>query len=294
MHLFSVIASLNFLKAMNTWLTKWETFTRFGLSKQTFSALMQTNNVISDLSSDLLSEGYKFVLKGRMQTDSLERRSSHYRQMSGGRFLVSLNEVINSESIIKMKSLLQHELEISALTTQSNQEYDEGILQEHILKLQSINYEHLVLSEKSLQVVAYISGYISHRLLKDGSCSDCVNLLLQDPILTEYLQNLDRGGLTLPSSTLNHYMVSAFCVLEASETEIVQTTIPWLSLRLLQEVSQSWNSGFARISHTEQARKTVNRIIANIYYNKLRKVLNESTRRDQVAAFKSIKRQKIT
>ena len=80
--------------------------------------------------------------------------------MSGGRFLVSLNEVINSESIIKMKSLLQHELEISALTTESNQEYDEGILQEHILKLQSINYEHLVLSEKSLQVVAYISGYI--------------------------------------------------------------------------------------------------------------------------------------
>ena len=102
---------------MNTWLTKWETSTRFGLSKQTFSALRQTNNVISDLSSDLLSEGYKFVLTGRMQTDCLERRSSHYRQMSGGRFLVSLNEVINSESIIKMKSLPQHELEISALTT---------------------------------------------------------------------------------------------------------------------------------------------------------------------------------
>ena len=195
-----------------------------------------------------------------------------------------------------MKSLLQHELEISALTTESNQEYDEGILQEHILKPQSINYEHLVLSEKSLQVVAYISRYISDRLLKDASCSDCINLLHQDPTLTEYLQNLDRGGFTLPSSTLNHYVTSAFCVLEASETEIVQTTIPWktLSLRLLQEVSQSWDSGFACISHTEQARKTVNRIIANIYYNNLRKVLNESTRKDQVAAFKSIKHQNIT
>ena len=204
-----------FLKAMNTWLTEWETSTRFGLSKQTLSALRQTNNVISDLSSDLLSEGYKLVLTGRMQTYCLERRFSHYRQMSGGRFLVSLNEVINSESIIKMKSLLQHELEISALTTESNQEYDEGILQEHILKLQSINYEHLVLSEKSLQVVAYISGYISHRLLKDASCSDCINLLQQDPILTEYLQNLDREGLTLPSSTLNHYVASASCVLQA-------------------------------------------------------------------------------
>ena len=61
-----------------------------------------------------------------------------------------------------MKSLLQPELKISALTIISNQEYDEKILEEHILKLQSINYEDLVLSEKSHQVVAYISGYISH------------------------------------------------------------------------------------------------------------------------------------
>ena len=119
-----------FLKAMNSWLTKWETSTKFALSRQTFSALRQTNNAIAELSSDLFSEGYKFVLTGRMQTDCLERRFSHYRQMSGGRFLISLSEVISSESIIKMKSLLQHKLEISALTMESIQEYDENLLEE--------------------------------------------------------------------------------------------------------------------------------------------------------------------
>ena len=285
-----------FLRAMNSWLTKWETSTKFGLSRQTFSSLRLTNNAIADLSSDLLSEGYKFVLTGRMQTDCLERRFSHYRQMSGGRFLVSLSEVISSESIIKMKSLLQHKLEISALTIESNQEYDENLLEEQVLKLRCINYEDLVLSEKSHQVVAYISGYISHSLLKDASCLECINLLQQDPILTQYLKDLDRGGLTLPSSSLSYYVESAFCVLEASETEIVQTTFPWkiVSLRLLQEVSQIWDSAFACILHTPQVRKTVNRIIANIYYNNLRKSINESIRKDQVAAFKSVKRQKVT
>ena len=285
-----------FLRAMNSWLTKWETSTKFGLSRQTFSALRLTNNAIADLSSDLLSEGYKFVLTGRMQTDCLERRFSHYRQMSGGRFLVSLSEVISSESIIKMKSLLQHKLEISALTIESNQEYDENLLEEQVLKLRCINYEDLVLSEKSHQVVAYISGYISHSLLKDASCLECINLLQQDPILTQYLKDLDRGGLTLPSSSLSYYVESAFCVLEASETEIVQTTFPWkiVSLRLLQEVSQIWDSASACILHTPQVRKTVNRIIANIYYNNLRKSINESIRKDQVAAFKSVKRQKVT
>ena len=279
-----------------SWLAKWENSTKFGLSRQTFSALRQTNRVIAELSSDLLSEGYKFVLTGRMQTDCLERRFSNYRQMSGGRFLVSLSEVISSESILKMKSLLEHKLEISALAIESTQEYDDNLLEEQVLKLQCINYEDLVLSEKSHNVVAYISGYISHKLLKDVSCLDCVNSLQQDPIQTQYLQDLDRGGLTLPSSSLNNFVESAFCVLEASETEIVQTEFPWkiLSLRLLQEVSQSWDTAFACIIHTPQARKTVNRIIANIYYNNLRKSINEGIRKDQVAAFKSAKRQKVT
>ena len=116
----------------------------------------------------------------------------------------------------------------------------------------------------------------------------------QNHKVTQYLKDLDRGGLTLPSS-LNHYVESAFCVLEASETEIVQTAFPWktVSLRLLQEVSQTWDSGFACISHTQQVRKTINRIIANIYYNNLRKAINESVRKDQVAAVKSVKRQKL-
>ena len=80
--------------------------------------------------------------------------------MSGGRFLVSLSEVISSKSLIKIESLLQHKLEIGALTIESNQEYDETLLEEQVLKLQCINYEVLVLSENSHQVVAYISGYI--------------------------------------------------------------------------------------------------------------------------------------
>ena len=127
---------------MNSWLTKWETSTKFGLSRQTLPAFRQTNDVIADLSSDLFSEGYKFVLTGRMQTDCLERRFSHYRLMSGGRFLVSLSEVISSESIIKMKTLLQHKLEISALTKESHQEYDENLLEEQVL-ITYITYHNL-------------------------------------------------------------------------------------------------------------------------------------------------------
>ena len=49
---------------------------------------------------DLLSEGYEYVMVGRLQSDPLERRFSQYRQMSGGRFLVGLGEVIVPEKIL--------------------------------------------------------------------------------------------------------------------------------------------------------------------------------------------------
>ena len=59
------------------------------------------NRAIADLTTDLYNEGYKYVLTGRLQTDPLERRFSQYRQMSGGRFLVSLKEINRSESIVE-------------------------------------------------------------------------------------------------------------------------------------------------------------------------------------------------
>ena len=79
------------------------------------SIINKNKRSIADLSNKLLSEGYEYVLTGRFQTDPLEHRFSRYRQISGGRFLVSLNEVLSSESIVKIKSMLERDFEFSAL-----------------------------------------------------------------------------------------------------------------------------------------------------------------------------------
>ena len=64
----------------------------------------------SGLIKELLSEGYDFVMTIRLQSDPIERRFSQYRQMSGGRFLVSLREVTNSERIIRCRSLVKADI----------------------------------------------------------------------------------------------------------------------------------------------------------------------------------------
>ena len=61
----------------------------------------------SGLIKELLPEGYDFVMISRLQSDPIERMFSQYRQMSGGRFLVSLREVTNSERIIHCRSLVK-------------------------------------------------------------------------------------------------------------------------------------------------------------------------------------------
>ena len=56
-----------FLRQMNEWLENWKCSSKFGLSNQTFSALIVTNSAISDLTCDLIGEGFKFVLTGKFR-----------------------------------------------------------------------------------------------------------------------------------------------------------------------------------------------------------------------------------
>ena len=70
----------------------------------------------------VLNEGHLFVLTGRLQTNPIERRISQYQQMFGGRFLVSLSEVHRSESIIKLKTLLKHNFELTSVTVFTSEE----------------------------------------------------------------------------------------------------------------------------------------------------------------------------
>ena len=68
---------------------------------------------IDDFSSCLccadrrLTEAYQYVITARLQSDPVEQRFSQYRQMSGGRFLNNLQEVLNSKKILWCCSLIK-------------------------------------------------------------------------------------------------------------------------------------------------------------------------------------------
>ena len=55
----------------------------------------------------VLIDAYQYVITARLQSDPVERRFSQYRQMSGGRFLNNLREVLNSKRILRCRFLIK-------------------------------------------------------------------------------------------------------------------------------------------------------------------------------------------
>ena len=145
--------------------------------------------------------------------------------MSGGRFLVSLNEVLRSESIIKIKSMLERDFELSALEDLSHDCVEEPV-DFFIDEIKTEDLSNLTLSIDTEEVVVYIAGYISHCLLKRTQCECCIHLLKTDPVSNAYVDILDRG-LKLPPSALNNHVQTAFAVFEYTEQKIMSFLTPW-------------------------------------------------------------------
>ena len=81
--------------------------------------------------------------------------------MSGGRFLVSLTEVLRSESILSYKILLKHEIDYTILQLSTTDAINQKISEFLAINLFSNLLEQLVISNDTKDVVAYISGYIT-------------------------------------------------------------------------------------------------------------------------------------
>ena len=269
-----VDGKLIFLRALADWLEQWKSSQTHGLTNQTFDALILTCRSIADLCDDLFSDGYAYIMTGRFQTDPLERRFSQYRQMSGGRFLISLKEVLKSESIIQVKTILKNSLE--PVDYLPNVPFVSSELIEQLVTeiVQNEEFENLILSNDCKEVMVYISGYITHSLLLNVKCKDCSDCLQNNIESSTYVERLNRGGLTIPSQSLNTYLQMAFAVIESIESKVLHSGIPAkiLTATLLNRLSTDWESSFSCQSYTQENRKLINCKICNIYFQILQRL----------------------
>ena len=96
--------------------------------------------------------------------------------MSGGRFLVNLREVLNSERILSCRSLIKENINF----------WEENIDSDAEESLDSINdlfderadeIMEAVLDDDAREVATTISGYVAKKLIKRSSCDLCKQTL---------------------------------------------------------------------------------------------------------------------
>ena len=95
---------ISFFKKLSDWVASWAQISDFCLTKQT-SKTFVTLKVQAMFLQELLEEEYEYIFTCRLQSDPVENRFSQYKQMSGGRFLGSLHEILNIERRLICQSL---------------------------------------------------------------------------------------------------------------------------------------------------------------------------------------------
>ena len=189
----------DFLEFLADWLEDWwNNCPAFTLTANTSNALITTLRAQSALIKELLSDDYQFVLTSRLQSDPVERRFSQYRQMSGGRFLVSLREVQNSERILKCRSLIKADINFWKEDLGTDRPKVDFNALMNVINQHTTEIMEACLDSGSEEVSTTIAGYVAKKLAKRSKCDVCKQLLTANQMdLSEnhYLKLLSRENL---------------------------------------------------------------------------------------------------
>ena len=202
-------SKLEFLQKMATSLKLMDTSKQWqrinSLTSDTANAWHVLLNGIVDVTKCLLNSGMEYVLLGKLQSDRLENEFGIYRQGSGGNYFISVEQVISSLSLQRLK--LYHQLGI-----ERSDEIVENICcvsnledrDEYIELVESSFEESWNLTETELSTLYFISGYVANKekigVIYETQCP-----------ASEFTELVSRGGLSHPPQELFDLSQYLYC-----------------------------------------------------------------------------------
>ena len=170
-----------------------------GLTSDTGNALHVTLLGICGLVPKLLDRGMKYVLTGQLQSDRLEAEFGIYRQQSGGNYNISVQQVINSLGMqrLKLSSKLDFDQSDAHLT---NDCCKQNLNSEEIDCLDSCFESSSSIPDSEKSSLFHISGYIAFKEQSPSTTLD--NELIEIRQSSEFTKLVSRGKLSYPSEDL--------------------------------------------------------------------------------------------
>lgn len=178
------------------------------LTSATKNAFSQTLRGLAAMGKHLLNDtACKFVLFGMFQTDKVESEFGIYRQLSGGNYFISYEQILSSAHLRRLE--LFSKLDIDDLPMNStphccNSEFSDQELE--CLDAAVIKADKVTLSERS--ALFYICGYVTFKE-KLSNCSESTVSFYSDSD-SEFVHLVNRGKLSFPSSSLFQFSLIAY------------------------------------------------------------------------------------
>ena len=213
----------DFYRTFADWIKLWCASPSFKLTCQKKSAPVATFRAQADLIDKLIDDGYDFVRTSRFQSDPIEKCFSQYQQMSGGRFLVTLKEVLNSTRILSFQLLIKENINFWEENIDSDAEESLDSIND-LSDERADNIVEDVLDDDVRDVDTNILGYVAKNLIKQNSCDLCNQTLASEEVDLKndsYLKLLSHGGVIVPSRQLADVVCDCFAILDFLEKKIV-------------------------------------------------------------------------
>ena len=216
------------------------------LTADTSNALVITLEGMSALIKLLLTKGFRYVLPGTIQSDRLEGEFGLYRQSSGGCYYISVQQVINSLSLQRLK--LFDELEINSKSHIEDDCCSADLNENEIFMLDECFQlvDMLTVEEKS--VIYYIAGYVAKKDNLAGSTDDGH---FNETPASEFTSLVSRGKLSHPPDEL----FDLTCALFSYYKHVEKTCIKHLLVGF-QQIYEAFHLSFE--SETRILRRLIN------------------------------------
>lgn len=150
----------------------------------------------------------------------------------------------------------------------------------------SNDFSEASISSDTKEVAYFVAGFIAKNLESVMECIECSSFLLTDETeeeYDEYFRCLDRGGLSIPTQQVAHFVFDSFAVLDSANQLISKHTS--VSTRRAALYVLEVALGRSQIScnnHSNKCTEVAYKKIVNIFYNNKQKLANASHREDSV------------
>lgn len=176
--------SLTFLEYAVAIFKQWKESGQSGLTKETFTACIQSMEAMMALTSYLITKhDFQYILPGKFTSDPIEGRFGWYRQVNGGNFYMSILQLFQAEKKIRCLSLLRQNAlhTLAGINTRSEAvltEYatDESWEDTSWLKDWAMQTNITEVSDEDASVTYYVAGYIGRCISRRRKCTACTNL----------------------------------------------------------------------------------------------------------------------